>query len=313
MLRNFSAWPKEQCNVHGVLISMGLLSLYYYYHIDKCSLTGRRRFITITRHQFDTMCDLQSKLLLKQLQSFILRDNDFRVLFIKRVARRLLSANTDLEMIKNFNWSVYVIDAKLANVLVVPNGNIFVFTGMLDNFENEDQLGIVLGHEMAHAILGHGLEQASWSQLLDSIMLIFIAIIWAAVPAVAAALTHWFAYTVMEIVTQLPHTRKLEIEADDFGLKMASKACFDPREVYAFWTAAMMKSKVKQEISLPDFLSTHPNHGDRAARLDPIIDEALKVRESCDCPPLKRYDPRILADVKKEMIERQLAMKGNIL
>ena len=37
-------------------------------------------------------------------------------------------------------------------------GNIFVFTGMLEACENDDQLGYILGHEIAHSVLSHGVS-----------------------------------------------------------------------------------------------------------------------------------------------------------
>ena len=40
-------------------------------------------------------------------------------------------------------------------IIFLQSGNIFVFTGMLDICENDDQLGIVLAHEIAHTLLDH--------------------------------------------------------------------------------------------------------------------------------------------------------------
>ena len=42
--------------------------------------------------------------------------------------------------------------------LVFQTGNIFVFTGMLQTCTNDDQLGVILGHEIAHTVLSHGVS-----------------------------------------------------------------------------------------------------------------------------------------------------------
>ena len=44
-------------------------------------------------------------------------------------------------------------------------GHIFVFTGLMKNVPNDDQLAVVLGHEMAHALLGHGVSVSILSGL----------------------------------------------------------------------------------------------------------------------------------------------------
>jgi len=92
---------------------------------------------------------------------------------------------------------------------------------MLDQTENEDQLGIVLAHEITHAILGHGvrdlinytyllinynmlqMEQTSWSQVVDSFMLLVIALIWALIPTAAAFLAHVVSFYIAQVYTFL--------------------------------------------------------------------------------------------------------------
>jgi len=78
------------------------------------------------------------------------------------VAKQLLDRNKDIEQINEHDWSVSVVDDEnTMNAFVLPSGNIFVFTGLLKICDNDDQLGIVLAHEISHAILLHGLEMVS--------------------------------------------------------------------------------------------------------------------------------------------------------
>ena len=51
-------------------------------------------------------------------------------------------------------------------IALFQNGNIFVYTGMLDACSNDDQFAIILGHEMSHAILKHGAESLSHANLI---------------------------------------------------------------------------------------------------------------------------------------------------
>jgi len=43
--------------------------------------------------------------------------------------------------------------------LQAQNGNIFVFTAMLELCSSDDELGIILGHEIAHSLLGHAVHK----------------------------------------------------------------------------------------------------------------------------------------------------------
>ena len=56
-----------------------------------------------------------------------------------------------------------MIDDTEKNAFVLPSGNIFVYTGMLSVCSNDDELGIVLAHEIAHTVLKHASELLSES------------------------------------------------------------------------------------------------------------------------------------------------------
>jgi hypothetical protein len=64
------------------------------------------------------------------------------------------------EFPNSWSWgSISVIDEpKIKNAFVLPTGQIFFFTGMLSLCDNDQQSGVILAHEMAHAVLAHGAE-----------------------------------------------------------------------------------------------------------------------------------------------------------
>ena len=57
------------------------------------------------------------------------------------------------------NLRDYLNEDVISFPLLFQTGNIFVFTGMLKTCSNDDQLGIVLGHEIAHTVLSHGVSK----------------------------------------------------------------------------------------------------------------------------------------------------------
>lgn len=97
---------------------------------------------------------------LEQLSGKLLPNENTSTQRVAKVAKQILHANKDIEQIKAHEWSVSVIeDDKSVNAFVLTTGNIFVFTGLLKLVDNDDQLAIVLSHEICHAILSHSVEQ----------------------------------------------------------------------------------------------------------------------------------------------------------
>jgi len=75
------------------------------------------------------------------------------------VAQRLLKANKDLPQFQNKDWTITVVDDDShCNAFVLPCGSVFVFSGLLKLCESDDELAVILGHEMAHAVMGHGVS-----------------------------------------------------------------------------------------------------------------------------------------------------------
>ncbi|XP_007260718.3 metalloendopeptidase OMA1, mitochondrial isoform X2 [Astyanax mexicanus] len=193
------------------------------------------------------------------------------------------------------------------------DGKVFVFTGMLEAVADIHQLSFVLGHEMAHALIGHAAEQASLSHVVDLLSLILLTAIWAICPRDSlAVLGQWIQSKLVQFMFNRPYSRKLESEADQVGLQLAAKACADVRSGPVFWQQMELAEQLKGEPTIPEWLSTHPSHRNRITHLDRLIPEALELRSKCECPHLPAVDPRavfsktvqkLLEDAKKQESE----------
>jgi Zn-dependent protease with chaperone function len=278
--------------------------------LEETPITGRKRLVLISGDQFKQLTDLEYQVILTQFKDMLLPRSDSRCKRVERIANRLLHGNKDLEQIYDKEWSISVVDApEIRNAFVLPNGQIFVFTGMLNFASSDDELAAILGHEMAHAVLSHGAEQASYAQFVDMMIVGIFALIWAVVPSdLIGLISHYLFKTLVDITTNLPYNRMLEVEADEVGLKLASKACFDIREAVVFWSKMMFKEEMEgTEMPIDiEFLATHPNHANRVAHLNDKMEEALKMRECCNCPRLSSRDPRVLFELEKEAFLRNL-------
>eukprot|EP00094_Tigriopus_californicus_P008686 TCALIF_08371-PB protein Name:"Similar to oma1 Metalloendopeptidase OMA1, mitochondrial (Danio rerio)" AED:0.53 eAED:0.54 QI:0/0/0/0.83/0.2/0.33/6/0/362 len=177
---------------------------------------------------------------------------------------------------------------KIARSEFEQSGNIFVFTGMLDMCETDGQLGFVLSHEIAHTLLNHAGEKISHVNFVYMWVLVPLALLWAVLPNDGIALiADWFFNKVIEIVFELPFSREMEREADEVGLTMAAKACFDVRQASLFWGKMEALESLEGHEKMPEILATHPTHDRRREYLETLVPEALKRREQSGCAQLK--------------------------
>lgn len=284
--------------------------IYYYIdgHIVNVSITQRNRFMYFTQEQLHIISKQQY-------------ENDVNTTFagkllpvthpeyekVCRVGNRILQANNHIPELYKLKWTMTIVDDFEENAYVLPSGDIIVYRGMLDLLETDDELAIILGHEMSHTILGHQAEKLSHGYLIDLLALFPLAVIWAFLPNDGiAAVTHWFMNKVVNIFVTLPYSRKLEKEADSVGLMLAAKACYDVRESSALWGRLELIEKFRNENEgegpLPSWLSTHPAHSERQNDLDLEIPEAIIYRENCKCPKLGNLDPRtIIRQIQKKL------------
>lgn len=286
---------------------------YYENHITTTPFTGRKRFMVFTPNQLFTISQEMYHEEMAQFANQKMPADHPMVTRVSRVGNRLLQANNKIPQLYTKVWTVTVIDDPTKNCLVLPSGDIIMFRGMMDLFENDDQLATILAHEMSHAILEHAAEQLSHGYLLDTLILLPLAVIWAFLPSDGiAAVTHWFLLRVVEVLLKLPYSRSIEDEADSVGLQLAAKACYDVREASAFWGKLCLQEEIRKQAgmetdSVPAFLSTHPSNSSRQARIDEQMPDALKLREFCQCSKLTDKDPRL------EIRKLQEYMKKNSL
>ena len=89
--------------------------------------------------------------------------------------------------------------------------------------------------------------------------------------------------------------RFVETEADDVGLEMAAKACYDVRSAVPFWLKVSASEEKKmgmssQQLKEFEYFLTHPTSESRAEHLNNIMDRAIKIRNDYKCPPLREFN-----------------------
>ncbi len=180
---------------------------------------------------------------------------------VTRVGRRIADAcetylrQNGLEAeISNFAWEFNLVKDDQINAFCMPGGKIVVYEGLMNIVGSEDELAVVVGHEVAHAVAKHSNEQMS-----QEILAQYGAGILNASLSQKSQITQVVAAQVYGLGSQyavaLPFSRKHEVEADYMGLVFMTMAGYNPDVALNFWQKMSASSGGKT----PEFLSTHPS------------------------------------------------------
>ena len=170
---------------------------------------------------------------------------------------------------ESFEWEVNVIQSDQANAFCLPGGKMAVYTGLIPIAQNDDALAVVMGHEIAHALLRHGAQRMSQQKLgqLGQMAGAVSGMDPQSQQMMQAAMGYGFL---------LPYARKHETEADAVGLMLAAAACFDPQQSVPLWERM---GEASGGQAPPEFSSTHPNPGTRIQNLQALMPKAMEYRQ----------------------------------
>jgi metalloendopeptidase OMA1, mitochondrial len=190
---------------------------------------------------------------------------------IQRIGRRIAAAvGRDLP---NAEWEFVVFESKELNAFALPGGKVGVYTGLINLAgPSDDEIAVVMGHEIAHVTSRHGAERQSQAIL-------------AAAGGLALGVAtrnsdnqnaYLLAYGLGSTLGTLAYSRHHETEADVIGLRFAARAGYDPRAGATFWEKMEAGSKGPKP---PRWLSTHPPSSDRIANLRRLAPELMPTYE----------------------------------
>ena len=196
---------------------------------------------------------------------------------IERVGNRLadaalkwLTAEGVPHYMNDYRWDFTLIDDDTVNAWVLPGGKVVFYTGILPVTQTEAGVAVVMGHEIAHAVLNHSQQRMS-AGILQEIGALGVSITASIlVPELhdAAMLAFGLGTT---LGATLPFSRRHELEADEYGTILMAIAGYNPAEAAAFWERMMALSGGD---SVPQFLSTHPSNASRIRNLHNLIPRA---------------------------------------
>jgi beta-barrel assembly-enhancing protease len=177
--------------------------------------------------------------------------------YVQQLGRKLVA---QIPAQSTWPYQFHVVQQKEINAFALPGGPIFINVGTIDAAQNESQLAGVMSHEMSHVYMQHTAKSVH-RQELGQVLGALGAILGNTAAGSLARLGMIGVGTVM-----LRYSRTDEAQADSVGAIIMYKADYNPMELANFFEILG-----KQGGSPPQFLSDHPNPGNRSAAIEKEI------------------------------------------
>jgi beta-barrel assembly-enhancing protease len=180
-------------------------------------------------------------------------------LYLTTLGERILAEVPDMPSEYEFRFFV-VDDDSVINAFAVPGGGVYMYTGLILSAQTEAEVAGVLGHEIAHVVERHGAKSLVTAYGVEEVLALLLG---NNAPRLASMLSELAATGAL-----LKYSRDNELESDREGVELVIDAGYSPEGLIRFFETLEQLSG----SAPPQFLSTHPNPGNRVERLRDIIE-----------------------------------------
>lgn len=244
----------------GIVIALLLagFSLFKYCSNSQYNeITGETQHVSITAEQ-EIALGINSFPAMIEQYGGLHPDADAQKL-IKSIGQRIVQ-NSDAKNTP-YQYDFHLLaDPNVVNAFALPGGQVFITTALVSEFETEDELAGVLGHEIGHVVARHGAERIAKQELTQGLT-------GAAVVASGDYNTAQAAQMIAGLVN-MSYGRDQELESDDLGVRFMVQAGYDPEALISVMEILEKASGGQRQ---PEFMSTHPSPENRVQRIREAI------------------------------------------
>jgi predicted Zn-dependent protease len=255
--------------------------------ISACATTTKDSVSGVSRSQFMLMPASQVVSLSNQAYAQTLQEsakkntlntNKVQLERVRAISNRLIAqVGVFRPDAVQWQWEVNVETSDQVNAYAMPGGKIMVLTGLIDQLKaTDDELGAVIGHEIAHALREHGRERMSQAYVQQFGLQALAALVTNGTNAGLGNASMQAANLGSQLFFALPNSRLQESEADKIGLELAARAGFNPDAAITLW---QKMSKLGGDKPA-EFFSTHPSNENRIAELRALTPKVRPLYEA---------------------------------
>jgi hypothetical protein len=190
----------------------------------------------------------------------VLPDNSPETRYVRQLGQRLVAT---IPADKTWPYEFHVVAQKEINAFALPGGQMFINLGTITAAANEAQLAGVMGHEMSHVYMQHSAKQegkAEWTQGIAGVA--------GAILGAKGGMLGELGQTGVQMgagLLTLKYSRGDEAQADSVGAVILYRAGYNPQALADFFKA------LEAQGAPPQFMSDHPNPGNREAAIQKEI------------------------------------------
>jgi predicted Zn-dependent protease len=186
---------------------------------------------------------------------------------IDTIGQRLVESSEAKDTEYPFDFHLLA-DTQTVNAFALPGGQIFITRALLNLLETEGEVAGVLGHEIGHVVGRHSAEQIAKSQLIQG--LAGAAGVGLYDPENPESATAAQMAVLVGSMINMKYGRDDELQSDRLGVRFLADSGYDPRSLIQVMEALSGASGGARQ---PEFMSTHPDPGNRIEEIEKAIEE----------------------------------------
>lgn len=200
----------------------------------------------------------------------VLPDSDPRAQRVARIGEKVkiateafLTKKGHAKRLEGFAWEFKTVEDDIINAWCMPGGKVCFYTAILDLCETDDELAVIMGHEVAHAVARHGNERMSNQMVVNGVG----SVLAPSDPSQVSIFQQVFMGSAS--LGMLKYGRNHESESDKLGLVFMYLAGYNPEAAVGFWEKMSASGGQKP----PEIFSTHPSDERRIADIKEFLTE----------------------------------------
>jgi predicted Zn-dependent protease len=231
--------------------------------------------------------DMSRQMMAMIYKHFDVIDDPTIVPYVNKIGQRILASLPK----QPFQYRFHVINESVYNAFATPGGHIFVYTGLLEAMDEEEELAGIVGHEIAHVYCRHISQKIERSKKIGMATLAGIAA--GILMGVGGAGEAASAVTIGSVAAgqsaELAFSREDEMQADQFGLEFLAEARYNPSGLLEILKKIRSKTWFGSD-QIPTYLMTHPAVEDRIAYISSWIETANEKSKSIPLVNPEEFD-----------------------